>query len=398
MIRAGGRAELLGEFKLECSGGTPGLSTTDFSIALNLNYSGRITNTATNTTEAVLIVGDPASPVLGTNVFQGVLQAPNIIRFSGVQLSPPGPAGKLIIRVANLRVDDGFGVAAPSPAQVLAFVSTSGQISIPINNPQQTLGFITLGHRFQMTNPADAPVTALDFSGVGSTTFTLRFDESFQNAFRKRNVATTPADPNALASQAEYGRDYATESGFYLPLLNASDAGLATHGTRLMANFTNLPTGVTLSASAQSIASTVQARLISTNPDGSGPYTAITPNPDGTAPLTISGGAARAVWEILSSDPAALENVQFNLVAVSTAASTGSAGVTCQFAPTSSQGAADATSPIPRFSPLNQAPLSACGANCLSVPSSLSVVHTVGAAAPGPIAIPIRSTGGALTF
>lgn len=400
VLRAGGRSELIGEIRLGCSGGSAGTLTTDFTVYFNADYSGRILNASTNATESLLIVGDPASPVLGVNAFQGTLEAPNTLKFRDVTYTIPGGSGKLGFRIVNVRLDT--YISENSWLDVaLAFVSAErGFVGLPINNPQQIVGFGGAGLRFQLTNAGGAPLTAMAFTGAATTPFRVRFDEGSQNAFRRRNVATSVADPLAVASQAEYGRDYQTESGFYLPALNAT-AGLATQGTRLMATFTNLPAGVSLSVATQPSAgssSSIQARLVTTAADGSGAYSAVTPGQDGTAPLVVSGGTAVAVWEVLTSDPAVLETLLFNVVATSAAGSSGIAGVSSQFAPLSTNGTPDAVSPMPRFRVPILPSDSGCGVNCIVVPSRLVVNYTVGGTAPAPLVIPIRSTGAAVSY
>ena len=388
-LRAGGAAELLGELRGECTGGS-GTITTDLDLSLNSPYTGRILTPATNTTETLLIIGDPAAPTLGTDIFQATLTSPNSLRFSAARYPAPGSA-KLIFRIVNLRVS-----TPASYSQMLAFFSST---NIPFNNPQQLLGFPANAHSFQITTAAGAPTPALSFNSIGTTTYRLRFDESSQNAFRRRNTATTLANPTALAQQSTYGQDYQTESGFYLPTLNPS-AGLADHGTRLMTVFSNLPSGVSLAVRAvpnAASSTSAQARLITTATDGSGPYSAPTPAGDGTVQLPISANSARAVWEVLASDPAALENLQFDLLVTTTTSSSASAGVTGQLAPLNPKQTADATSPLPRFTAPAKS-VSSCGVDCITVPSLLKVTYTIGGPSPAPLAIPIQSTGSPLTF
>ena len=395
VLHAGGHAELVGEIVWECTGSGSGNVTSDFTVFLSANYTGRIIDTISNKTESLLIVDDPASPALGPNVFQGLLVAPNAILFRSVQFSTPGTR-TMRIRIVNIRVDAGglYIRNSSEPNRILAFTSA---LNVPFNQPQQVVGIVGAGPRLRITDATGVPQSSLRFNGAASATYKIQFDELSPAAFRKRNVATSVAAPTALAPQAEYGRDYSTESGFYLPALNANDAGLAGHGTRLMASFTNIPNGVTLAVSVLPVSGGAVARLIATNPDGSGAFSAVTAGSDGTAPLPVSGGSATAVWEVLSADPAVIESIQFNLVATSSSGANGSVGFQGQLAPANPKSAADATAPIPRFT-VPTVVDTGCGANCLLVPSAISVSYTLGAPAPAPIAIPVSSSGGSLTF
>lgn len=393
LLRAGGRSELLGEFRLNCSGGA-GVYTTDLDLYLSANYTGRILDTSTLKTEALLIVGDPATPVLGQTAFQGILIAPNRLQFPAVKLPGPG-SGKLVVRIVNLRADTA-GVYTGNlgvPAQILAFLSSA---NVPFGNPQRALGFVEIGFNVLVNVGGGPPQHSIDLNSNGTPVINVQFREYGAAAFRKRNVATTAADPAALGPQAEYGIDYGTESGFYLPALGFGEAGLATSGTRLMFTITNIPAGVTLAATVAPTTggtSSVRARLIATAADGSGTFLPEPADGSGLAPLPVTGGTARAVWEVLSSDPAVIESVGFAIYAYGTATTGGVAGFKAQLAPVNATSTADASSPNPRFTPVTPSIESTCGVECMIVPSFISLRYTIGDPAPARIPLNFRTTG-----
>lgn len=401
MLRAGGKAELTGSITIACSGGDPAQSTlTTFEVSLNTNFGGRITETVGAWTEALLSIDDPSSPVLGVNVIQGQLIAPDRIRFTGVLLSHPGAGSTRRIRISNLRVEapDNTTSTVLNPTQVVAFVSAS---SIPISTPQLVVGFVQTGLRFQVLNGAGSPAPSMTFGTAGSAAYRVRFWEGFSGAFRKRNVATSVATPAATAPQAVFGNDYGTETGVYIPALGATNgadqAGLATQGTRLMATFTGIPAGVTISVAAAprtDSSASATARLVQADADGAGAYLAVTPGLDGRASLPVTGGTARAVWEVLESDAAVLENLQFDVVATYSGTVSGSAAAAGAFAP----GASSAGLPIPRFGAAPAGPSSGCSADCLLTPSAISFQYRVGDALPAAIPVTIASTGAPLAF
>ena len=409
MVRAGGGAELLGEITIGCSGGTTGTTiTTNIQVFTDFSIASKLTAAGTQHTEALLIVDDPSSPTLGGNIYQAVLTAPNSVQFSGVSLTATGTTGTRLMRIVNLRaaISPSLVVGGLFPTQVLAFVTSQGS-SIPINNPQQIVGFVQPGYQTQLLTAAGNPAQALAFDVAGGADYQLRFTEGFQAAFKKRNTAVSVATPTAIANQAGYGVDYETESGFYLSTLpttnGANQAGLATSGTRVRAVITNIPAGAQVSASGTQISSStgsIAARLIATDAQGAGAFNPVATGPDGYAQLTVTNGTAAAVWEILASDPAVIEQLRVGIRTVHAQALTGSASVVGDLAPFSTVVQADTTAPVPRFQPqqLSGGGASACSSNCLSIPSAITFKATAGGPNPASIVIPIASTGANVSY
>src|SRR5262249_49273058 len=88
----------------------------------------------------------------------------------------------------------------------------------------------------------------------------LSYTEAFPAAFKPRTIAG--ADPAGTASQNDPSAVYISESGFIFPA--PPGAGVADSGTRLKAVFQNLPSGVTLWVSTQTVgaSSTNRAQLV----------------------------------------------------------------------------------------------------------------------------------------
>ncbi|MBI2690161.1 MAG: hypothetical protein HYX27_27970 [Acidobacteria bacterium] len=411
MLRAGGVAELVGSITANCTGGVPSVGTpplANFEVSLSAPYTGMITQTSGSWTESFLIVDDPSTPTLGTNVYQGQLVAYNRLRFVGVAVDPPGANAWRRFRIVNIRVatPDPAGSQGANATSVTAFLETSGSfLSIPFNNPEQIVGFVQPGQRFQLLNGSGAPASALAFTTPGIASYRVRFDEAFAGAFRKRNTAVSLATPTAVGPQTEYGRDYGTESGFYAPGLSSANganlAGLASQGTRLMALFTNIPAGVTLWASVAPRSDSdpsITARRVQADNSGAGAYVAVTPGPDGRAPVAVVNGTAQVVWEILESDPNAIESLQFDVVATYSGTPSGTAVVSGELAPFSGLNGPSATEPLPRFGPAAPGTQSGCVTNCLVVPAAVSFNYRSGDAVPTALPVPIRSNGAPLSF
>jgi hypothetical protein len=240
----------------------------------------------------------------------------------------------------------------------------------------------------------------------------LRYREGFASSFKRRNIAVpNPYDadiaptpivqdvpggivPIGLApgvgagvynAAGQFGPFFA-ETGFYAgtnyPSTNGlSAAGLADHGTRLMARFSNIPAGTSLFVGVYESGATdttSRVRLVSTDANGAGTFSATVATSTaagGIAPVTLSGGAGTAVWEVMVADPVAVETilVPFAIAFTANTASNlpglGTATVNLSFAPLSTVTTASASAPIPRFADTSTsrtlAIINACTTNIL---------------------------------
>jgi hypothetical protein len=309
------------------------------------------------------------------------------------------------------------------------FISVTGTTSVPINNPQQTVAFIQPGMSFSIRQAVTNYLQCVSFNRDAATDTSktlvngmgtiVRFAEGFASSFKRRNVA---AFSNADASptpenQNVPGAIYNTETGFYnnAPAIVTGSsqnglqiAGLADHGTRLMARFANVPAGVSLYASLYPVvscsdcgpssrpqitavrnatsATLTQARLVSTDANGGGAFSGVIGTNTSTetgglsaasAPISLNNGSGTAVWEVMNADPLTAQTYEFG-IGVSYVANTsnnlpglGSATVAGSFAPLSTVTTASASAPIPRFADTSTArtifTISACTTNLLFV-------------------------------
>ncbi|MBL8240879.1 MAG: hypothetical protein JNM66_25890 [Bryobacterales bacterium] len=363
------------------------------------------------------------------NVYQGRQSGANSIVWLGVPIDPPGTNATRIIRVTNVRANaNQLGVSSTLiPTQIVMFISVTGTTSVPINNPQQTVAFIQPGLSFSVRQAVSSYLQCVSFNSAASTDTSkalnngmgtiVRFSEGFASSFKRRNVAAyTDADNSPVpVNQNVPGAIYNTETGFYnsTPAIvtgssanGLSAAGLADHGTRLMARFANVPAGVSLYASVYPVvscsdcgpssrpaitavrnatsATLTQARLVTTDANGGGSFSRVTATNnssfDGgaaTAPIALNNGAGTAVWEVMNADPLTSQTYEFG-IGVSYTANTsnnlpglGSATVAGSFAPLSTVTTASASAPIPRFADTSTArtifTISACTTNLLFV-------------------------------
>jgi len=469
IVRAEGLTELVGDLVLNCTGGTPTAAGSpvpqaNVQIFLNTNVTSRLV--ADPWSEALLMIDEPTAAAqrycsvnggcaitgvgaaagsdgfvdgvdydetsgTGTvpNVYQGRNAGANSIVWLGVPIDPPGTNATRVIRITNIRANaNQLGVSSTLiPTQIVMFISVTGTTSVPINNPQQTVAFIQPGLSFSTRQAVSSYLQCVSFNSAAATDSSkalingmgtiVRFAEGFASSFKRRNAAayvdgdTSPTPVN----QNVPGAIYNTESGFLnqTPAIvtgssanGLAAAGLADHGTRLMARFANVPAGVVLYASLYPVATCsdcgpssrpaitaaraattstlTMARLVTTDANGGGSFSRVTGTNSSsfdsgaaTAPIALNNGAGMATWEVLQADPLTSQTYEFG-IGVSYVANTsnnlpglGSATVAGSFAPLSTVTTQSASAPLPRFADTSSArtifTISACTTNILFV-------------------------------
>jgi len=469
IVRAEGLTELVGDLVLNCTGGTPTAAgnpvpQANVQIFLNTNVTSRLVSDPWS--EALLMIDEPSAAAqrycsvnggcaitgvgaaagsdgfvdgvdydetsgTGTvpNVYQGRNAGANSIVWLGVPIDPPGTNATRVIRITNIRANaNQLGVSSTLiPTQIVMFISVTGTTSVPINNPQQTVAFIQPGLSFSTRQAVSSYLQCVSFNSAAATDSSkalingmgtiVRFSEGFASAFKRRNAAgyvdgdTSPTPVN----QNVPGAIYNTESGFLnqTPAIvtgssanGLAAAGLADHGTRLMARFANVPAGVVLYASLYPVATCsdcgpssrpaitaarsattstlTMARLVTTDANGGGSFSRVTgtntssfDSGAATAPIALNNGAGMATWEVLQADSLTSQTYEFG-IGVSYVANTsnnlpglGSATVAGSFAPLSTVTTQSSGAPIPRFADTSSArtifTISACTTNILFV-------------------------------
>jgi hypothetical protein len=313
-LRAEGKAELVADIVLTCTGGNPTAPfLANFSLFLNTNVTSNLTGPPLET-EALLLIDEPQpSPaanvsngffyggqVKGTpgvlaglpasgNVYAGSKTgAVNQLVWPGTPIVPPG-SGTRRFRFTNVRV------VPPPPgttgiSAVYAFVAVSGPVSISIASPTVLVGFPLQGLKFLST--------------IGGSQLKLQFTELFASAFRKR-IENTAAGPVSPAKQNVPGSFYCTESGFNpdFTTFTPGDTGSANTGTRFVAKLTSIPPGIAQILAPNSVASgPLTVRRVDPPYGGSFELGVLAP-PAGTGSVTVIAGAATLVYEVLAAAP-----------------------------------------------------------------------------------------------
>ena len=348
------------------------------------------------------------------NAYQARQIAANSLIWQGIPFDPPGTQGTRQVRLTNVRVNASqLGVTAGVDRPVQLFISTSASgvsnpIAVPITNPTPTVATAQVSLGFSVIDAitclqcesgnkdfsADA-TKALATKGTkcDGVAFSLRWAESsFPSAFRRRNDARpTGSVPPTPIRQDQLGVIYQTESGYMKAASNGNrwpdvagngssvagtaggSLGLADHGTRLMARFSNVQNGLQVWVEALTPIVSAQgatgntgpttlvtgfARLAVTGPNGDGPFQPATTGSSqlgGIVQVSVVGGAGSAVWEVVETDTTAFERMDARVVIAYTANTTanlpslGSSSVNGNYAPISTAPAASTSASLPRF-------------------------------------------------
>jgi hypothetical protein len=420
-----GQSELIGDVTLNCIGGpnlTPNtpIPQVDIHIFLNTNVTSRLLSagSSNNISEALLFIDEPGSglpapipdfgpaatenPCLtpttgcveyatningtlvatdtiggttqGRNVFQGIVSG-NSVTFFGIPVLPPVTTGaSRVFRFTNIRANASTlsGALPGGATPVIASLSISGATSLLLANPTPTVGFVQPG----LTTSTSGATSLDQCSNVNrSPVSMLSFAEGFGTAFKTRIAAqsnTLYAAQGAGVNQNIPGVIYSSESGIVVGgMAGGQTAGIADFGTRLKAQFNNIPAGVRLFVSVNNVLNSSTpvsppaviggsgtnvgnvgfAQLV---PSETAAFSAVAstdfaPGNNGSVPVVeipVVNGSATAVWEVVNTNVNALETLKFAVYATySASVGSGTATINLGFAPT---GSVSATA-VPRF-------------------------------------------------
>jgi hypothetical protein len=365
LLRAEGVTELLPAISLTFSGDLPtsvrGVrQTVNISVLLNTTITNRMTSVSY---AEVFLLG----PDHGQEVYRGQLTGSNVLKFSSVAIDTlPGVRNKTFV-ITNLRANAGSLATLGADVNVTAMISVE---DVPVIDPVQIVGRTRAGlvaqiDAFQanLTN-GKRPVLSQSEECSGQRIATLRFTEGFANAFKPRGTLVR----GHIISDCAKSEDAIVtigESGQFSKICTDLNGGvfvygIANFGTRLLAVFSNVPSGVILLVSSQSMVSSAPAciQAFLTQSDN-GPFSpvqhtdVIESNP--VSELSLTNGTAVASWEIVrrERDVAGwLEIgvfVRFKPHSAHNKPELGTVLVTLGFAPVTTVNTASPTDPLPRF-------------------------------------------------
>jgi hypothetical protein len=362
--------ELMGDIFLHCTYDGEKRNEGSMSITVNLYVSTPITSriTAERVTEVVLFEVGRAGATATT---PGVMPRMTInlrgdgpeITFSGVHLGPIGPGETRVFQISNLRCDCSHvprGLAGMFPVWV--FMTMTGAA---IEDAQQQVAHVRKGLDFEVRTadntgrlPDAGFVASQSAALVEQRIVTLRFTEGFVNAFKPRlpihgcSWNTHGQDPVSTGESSSHCAALVTQSGVF-------EAGLADCGTRLEAEFSNLPAGTKLFVSVQDIGYE-RARLLewqSTSSPG-----ALMMEGHEVKEVSVENGRARAIWDYITPFYYQMQNVNVLEFAVfasipsdATSRRLGTSTLQGGFAPAAVSSPHGPHTPIPLFSSLVRA-------------------------------------------
>jgi len=367
LVRSEGKAELVSDALLTCTSTANQSLLVTIDLFLNVNATSRITGPG-QLTDTLLLIDEPQpgvanlsngfpyfGQVLGTpgilagnpgsgNVYQGTLVNDNQIEWNQV---PFVANGTRTLRITNIRADANvIGPGNPINADIII----SSPLSFSLNPSSITaLATVKDGLKFSTSAP--------NLPGV----LTLDFEEKFNSAFKKR-IENTTGGPLTARRQDVPGAIYCTESGFTPEFSSVAPnaIGSATTGTRLLANFENLPPSVFVlivpnqvpSSSGKLVAHRVIPPIAA---DFTGGSVLVFPG-FGLVPVSANH-TAEILYEVTAAVPfsgingcAQLDGFKVNVFSVFPT-SLQSAKVTGHFAPDDPTQKASPTAPTPRFVP-----------------------------------------------
>lgn len=380
------------------------------------------------------------------NVFIGSAGG-NTVTFTGIPVLPTAAGFARVFRVTNIRVDAALLPSLTTTVSASVLMNGSGAVPV-LGGSSLIAGFVQNSLSTAVRNAANSSslssggsLAFLQCNGVpqsGSTpvaSAVVRFSTApaFNQAFKTRLVPTATSTgigpTNNVYAQNIPSSVYFSESGFVLAAQGGT-AGLADYGTRLRAVFSGIPVGVNAyvtvtnlvgantalngstatysTALANGTLSPPIAFLVSTETasDSNGlaptasPTTTLNSGALGLRQVSLTSGSGEAVWEVVQTDPASPETLDFGVYFsyAANAPPLGTGTVSLGYAPTpgtfsgftGSAGAnVSATLPLPRFvdtsTPANILTVSACPA----VPAlpgwglALLAVLLAGSTAPG---------------
>lgn len=356
-VRSEGTAERVGDLVLACTGGRPAatgaaLPRFQFLVGVRGLFASRVfpaANSKTVTlTDSLLIVGEPgpgaqracadaarncrAAAGAEHNVFSGLPLGQSMLAFSDIPVAAPGDGKEVIVRVTNLRVHAAALRGGKDGVVTNVQIFDEAGRAVPVRDPEKQAARILDSVAVTVANnagievaPAATPLTVTPAQlpkkdPALQQSFQVRFAELIPAAFRRRNVATTAADPALVAAQPQPSAAYTTESGFFNPQFPTaaylSQLGLADSGTRLRVVFDGIPENVLVWVSVRDIDfpnADPRALLTYTNPAGGGSFSYSYPWTGDYAQLYVERGTASASWEIVTANPEALEKLSFSI-------------------------------------------------------------------------------------
>ncbi|HYI92783.1 MAG TPA: IPT/TIG domain-containing protein [Bryobacteraceae bacterium] len=342
LVKVEGVAERMGDIALSCTGQPNQSIVGNLTVNLNTTITNRL---LTNNKLDVALTAHTGSgtTLLATAERLGVNQAV----FAGVTI-PFGPSGLTELRVTNLRGDVSRMGVLQSIQATLAFNPPSllrpNAATVVVGVPQRGLLASTqlTGVASQIGSPLPEEITFKNLIARGTRFSSTRITEGFQGAFAARG--TNEDTGTRLLVRFS---DYPSDARVFLP-----DVIVGSNGRQPTAAGDY---GGTISGGEATPGTLTLVRILGTNADGAGGYSAPIPNVqpfDAVSEVALSNGSGTAVYEVIDANPAAIEFAQIPIFLGLTRtieARTLTLNRYVSFGPISRSSESSPNQPIPRF-------------------------------------------------
>jgi len=341
-VRAEGLTERLGTVVLQCSGYSPAaVISGNLSLFFPVSVTNRV-DANNNALDAVLSL-NTGSGFVPTSI-PGNINGREIT-FQGLSVTVPA-SGQFSLQVSSVRgAAYQFGLSGPQS------IDASISSPFPINQSQIVVAYAQTGLYATLYStgitcvgsPVPAAITLANLFAAQTAFASTRVTEGFAGAFQPRG----PSDDTGTRFIVNYS-GFPSNATVYVPdFVAGSDAAIPTAGGDLGGTQSGgeyIPgSGTLLLARVQYTDSTGAGGYVTTLPAGAGVFNTANPVP-------LTNGAGFAVYEVVASNPNAVEDAQFpTFIGIPSVAAPATAQETISFAPVSTLAAASTTAPVPRF-------------------------------------------------
>ncbi len=346
-VASTGLAEQVGDIVITCTGGTSGLSaigalyiTLNTNITNSLDSNGNPQNLTVSATGAAVSASSP------------VLSNATTVLVGGISYTVPTPSTTAVtLRLSGVRAAVASIQNGQVPTVVTASIAAVGfslQTS-PVTVAVGSAAVLSSALNNGIPCSGSALPATIDFPGfiaVAGTSSAVRVTESLPAAFVVKSTATTNGT-RIIVNLTGYG----TGVRLFVPDALVGNSGVTpTSG----GEFANAVNGGTYTPFSNQL---LLSRVSGADQNGLGgtlvtALPTITTNFTSLTELTVTGGAAYAVYEVIDQNPLAAESFQvpvFMVTAPNNCAATLQTDLSAELAPISTVSIASATALIPRF-------------------------------------------------
>lgn len=347
LVSGSGFAEKIGDVVLTCTGGAAGSGArAQIFIGLNTNITNRLD---ANGRPANIVVSSSGAAVTSD---PPVLVSPTTIEIFNLNYAIPTPSSlPVTIRIGGIRAAAATLGNGTPPTPVTASI-VAGGINLP-GGQSVTAAIVTrtllasvLNGGIPCSGQFPATYDLPGFIAAATTSSVIRVTEGAPNAFAAKD-ASSDSGTRILVKMSGYG----TGVRLFVPDALAGNSGVAATSA---GQFASSASGGTYSPGKQQL---LLSRVSGADANGNGgtlvsALPAATTSFTAATELTLSGGNAFAVYEVIDSNAAVSESVQVPVfvIPVTGCGNSPDTSLSVSAAPISTVSVATATDPVPRYS------------------------------------------------